>query len=354
MRCYSIAKPLLHLLPPERAHTLGLWALQNHVLPAAHLAPSTMLAANYFGLTFAHPLGLAAGFDKNAAATTPLLQQGFSFVEAGTVTPKPQEGNPKPRVFRLPEDAAIINRLGFNNDGLEPFVAAMQKRDKLAGIVGANIGKNKDSEDAAADYVIGLARVYDYADYITINISSPNTQGLRALQKREALEQLLASLNKKRAELNAQTNRYVPMLLKIAPDLDEPDLEDIVQAVLSHGFDAIIISNTTIKRPRTLKSAYHGQQGGLSGKPLFASSTEILSRMYRLTGGKIPLIGVGGISSADDAYVKIRSGASLLQLYSALVYQGFGLVRDIVEGLPVLLARDGFTHVSEAIGVDCR
>ena len=338
------------MLPPERAHEAGLWALKHKLLPSAHLNPSAMLANHLLGLSFPHPLGLAAGFDKNAAATEGLLAQGFAFVETGTVTPQPQSGNAKPRIFRLSQDEAIINRLGFNNDGLDVFVNALAARKHSAGIVGANIGKNKDSADAASDYVLGLTRVYAHADYITINISSPNTQGLRALQKREALGQLLSTLKHARATLQQQTNRYVPLLLKIAPDLDDPDLQDIVSAVLENQLDGIIVSNTTIKRPRTLKSSYHGEQGGLSGKPLFTPSTEMLARIYVLTQGKIPLIGVGGIASAEDAYLKICAGASLLQLYSALVYQGFGVVRDIVEGLPVLLARDGFSHIREAVG----
>ena len=220
------------------------------------------------------------------------------------------------------------------------------------GVVGANIGKNKTSEDAAGDYVKGLEAVYAHADYITINISSPNTQGLRALQKREQLTQLLTTLMAAKDRQRAASGKNVPLLLKIAPDLDDPDLQDVADVALETAIDGMIVSNTTIKRPRTLRSALHGEQGGLSGAPLFALSTEVLARMYKLTQGKLPLIGVGGVGSAADAYAKIRAGASLVQLYTALVYQGFGVVKDIVEGLPVLLARDGFSHISAAIGAD--
>ena len=349
MSSTNIFLPLIHLLPPERAHALGLWALKNSLLPPSHITPSPMLAQKLFGLEFSNPIGLAAGFDKNAEALAPLHRQGFGFVEAGTVTPLPQEGNPQPRLFRLKKDAAVINRLGFNNNGLAPFVAALSTRTG-GGVVGANIGKNKNAEDAVDDYVRGLEAVYAHADYITINISSPNTQGLRAMQKREQLTQLLTSLMEAKKRQRAACGKNVPLLLKIAPDLDEPDMEDVAEVALALAIDGMIISNTTIKRPRTLQSGLHGEQGGLSGAPLFALSTEVLARMYTLTQGKLPLIGVGGVSSAADAYTKIRAGASLVQLYTALVYQGFGMVRAIVEGLPTLLARDGFKHISEAVG----
>ncbi|MDX2072818.1 MAG: quinone-dependent dihydroorotate dehydrogenase [Alphaproteobacteria bacterium] len=343
--------PFVHLLPPEQAHALGLWALKRSLLPSAPITPNPFLEQKLFGLPFANPVGLAAGFDKNAEATGPLLRQGFGFVEAGTVTPLPQEGNPAPRMFRLKKDAAVINRLGFNNKGIDAFVHSLSAREK-GGIVGANIGKNKNAEDAIGDYVTCLNAVYAYADYIAINISSPNTQGLRTLQKREQLTQLLTTLMTARNRHIAAQGKKVPLLLKIAPDLSEPEMEDVADVALSLAVDGIIISNTTIKRPRTLQSSLHGEQGGLSGAPLFALSTEVLARMYVLTKGAIPLVGVGGISTAQDAYKKIRAGASLVQLYTALVYQGFGVVRDIVEGLPVLLAKDGFAHISDAVGVD--
>ena len=349
MRCYSLIRPFVHALPPERAHAIGVWLAKSGLLPPAQLVLDAMLSQDVFGLRFAHPVGLAAGFDKNAEAMSGLHRQGFSFVEAGTVTPLPQEGNPTPRMFRLAEDAAVINRLGFNNTGLDPFVARLSQR-KLTGIVGANIGKNKLADDAVADYVNGLERVYPHADYITINISSPNTQGLRALQKREQLTQLLAGLASAKSRMMVAHHKNVPLLLKIAPDLDDRDLNDVAQVALDLQLDGLIVSNTTIKRPRTLRSKLHGEQGGLSGAPLMALSTEVLARVYQLTEGRIPLIGVGGIASADDAYQKIRAGASLVQLYTVLVYQGFAVVREIVEGLPVLLKRDGFTSISQAVG----
>ena len=353
MSYYKLIRPLLHAMPPEQAHNLGLWALRNGLLPKRRLLVDPSLAVSQWGLSFAHPVGLAAGFDKNASAVGALFGQGFSFVEAGTVTPKPQSGNPTPRIFRLKEDAAVINRLGFNNDGLQSFLESSQQQART-GIFGANIGKNKDSEDAISDYLIALETVYPIADYITINISSPNTLGLRALQKREALKELLTALMDSRETLQAQHQCTVPLLLKIAPDLDEDDLQGVCETARALSIDGMIVSNTTIKRPRSLKSPYHGEQGGLSGAPLFALSTEILSRVYALTEGKIPLVGVGGISSAEDAYKKIRAGASLVQLYSAVVYQGFGVVRQIVSGLPALLKKDGFSHISEAVGADHR
>jgi dihydroorotate dehydrogenase len=353
MNVYCILKPFIHTLPPERAHALGLFALEHGLLPAAKFKPSPMLGQKILGHDFPHPVGLAAGFDKNATAITPLHRQGFSFVEAGTVTPLAQVGNPRPRMFRLKRDAAVINRLGFNNEGLDVFVRNFSRRE-ASGVVGANIGKNKNSDDATDDYVKGLRAVYPYADYVTINISSPNTQGLRALQKRESLTQLLTALMTAKSDLVQHSDRQVPLVLKIAPDLDAADLEDVARVALELKLDGIIVSNTTIKRPRTLESALHGEQGGLSGAPLFALSTEVLAHIYKLTGGAIPLIGVGGIGSAEDAYKKIRAGASLVQLYTALVYQGFSVVRRIAEGLPDLLLVDGFTHISQAIGADHR
>lgn len=353
MSSFFLIRPFIHALPPEHAHNLGLFALKHSLMPPSRITPDACLAQEVWGLNFSHPVGLAAGFDKNAEAIPALHRQGFSFVEAGTVTPLAQQGNPQPRMFRLKKDHAVINRLGFNNNGLEKFVSNLATRKKT-GIAGANIGKNKDTEEAAGDYLKGLTRVYPHADYVTINISSPNTQGLRALQKRESLMQLLSALVKEREALVALYQRRVPLFLKIAPDLDLPDLEDVAEVAIEMKIDALVISNTTIKRPRTLQSGLHGQQGGLSGAPLFPISTEMLARMYQLTGGRIPLVGVGGISSAEDAYKKIRAGATLVQLYTAIVYQGFGVVKDIVRGLPELLARDGFSHIKDAIGADHR
>ncbi len=347
---FPIVRPFLYALSPETAHNVALRALSCDLLPPQKLVVHPELSQNIFGLNFKNPIGLAAGFDKNAAAVNPLLRQGFAFVEAGTVTPLAQDGNPKPRMFRLSEDRAIINRLGFNNKGLEYYIKNFSKRDKSIGITGANIGKNKDSESASDDYVKGLNAVYPYADYITINISSPNTKGLRDLQQREALSQLLTEIMKARDQAKQQHNKNVPILLKIAPDIDETQRADIAENVIKHDVDGLIISNTTISRPTSLRSEYKNETGGLSGAPLLELSTPVISEIYKLTSGKIPIIGVGGVSSAEDAYAKIRAGASLVQIYSALIYQGFKLVRDINDNLPKLLARDGFSHISEAMG----
>lgn len=347
MDYYPLLRPLLFCLPPEVAHNLAICALRAGVVPRQASRTTPALAVQAFGLHFPSPVGMAAGFDKNAEVADALLAQGFGFVEVGTCTPKPQTGNAKPRMFRLQEDEAVINRLGFNNLGKYVFTTNL-RAPKRAGIVGANIGKNKDSEDAIADYVTMLEAVRDSADYITVNISSPNTVGLRALQERQALDALLSAL------LDARGTSRVPLLLKIAPDVAEAEQEAIAEVVLARGIDGLIVSNTTIARPDSLKSEQRTQTGGLSGKPLMARSTEVLANMYRLTGGKLPLIGVGGIASAEDAYAKIRAGATLVQLYSALVYQGFALVPRIHTGLADLLARDGFSHISEAVGIDVK
>ncbi len=347
---FSLARPLLHALPPETAHNIGLSALRCGLVPPQEFQSNKILTQNILGMEFKNPVGIAAGFDKNAVAINPLLMQGFGFVEAGTVTPLPQSGNPKPRIFRLPEDKAVINRLGFNNNGLDYFVQNFSKRDKMLGIAGANIGKNKDTENAAEDYVRGLKAVYPHADYITINISSPNTKGLRDLQHREALSELLSELSKAGSNTAQTHGKKIPLFLKIAPDIDKNECEDIAETILKHAIDGLIVSNTTISRPQSLINQNRSEAGGLSGAPLFPLSTTILAEMYKFTKGKIPIIGVGGISSAEDAYIKIRAGASLIQLYSALIYQGFGLVRSINEKLPILLSQDGFSHISEAIG----
>jgi len=351
---FSVIRPFLHAFPPETAHKASLMALTNGLLIKQKPDFAPILLQNICGLEFKTPVGMAAGFDKNAEAVNPLLMQGFSFVEAGTVTPLPQAGNDKPRIFRLTKDSAIINRLGFNNDGLDIFTKNFSKHNKKLGIAGANIGKNKDSHDASDDYVKGLTAVYPYADYITINISSPNTQGLRDLQKGEALTILLAEIAKARRQAAQNHNKNIPVFLKVAPDINGRECESIAEAVISNGIDGLIISNTTISRPQSLTDAQKNEIGGLSGPPLFAPSTKVLANMYKMTKGKIPLIGVGGIASPEDAYIKIRAGATLVQLYTALIYQGFGLVRSINRELPKLLARDGFKNISEAIGSDIR
>jgi len=337
--------PLLRLLPAERAHQVTVALLKAGLVPAAETVRDPILESSHWGLNFPNPLGLAAGFDKNGEVPDAMLRQGFGFVEIGSVTPRPQPGNPKPRLFRLSQDFAVINRMGFNNHGLG-YAAARLSARKRVGIVGANLGKNKDQTDAVADYVAGVERLGPLADYLVINISSPNTPGLRALQGKEPLKALIDGVAK---VLNDK-----PLLLKIAPDLTAEDRADIAEVALASPLSGLIVSNTTIERPETLQSANAKETGGLSGQPLFAPSTQLLSDMYRLTGGKLPLVGVGGIGSAEQAYAKIRAGASLLQLYSALVYKGPALVGEINRGLAKLLRRDGFSSLTEAIGTDAR
>jgi dihydroorotate dehydrogenase len=351
MDYYALLGPLVRLLPAEVAHETAIRALKAGVVPPARAKTRPALQSGCFGLSFPNPVGLAAGFDKNAEAVDALLAQGFGFVEAGTVTPLPQPGNPRPRMFRLNEDEAVINRLGFNNQGIHAFVGKLQKR-KNSGLVGANISKNKDSLDATYDYMASLEAVYNHADYITINVSSPNTVGLRDLQQKEALSALMLALTKKRDELAAKNGKRKPVLYKIAPDLTPQDKEDIVEVALAHHVDGLIVTNTTITRPTNLKSHHRGERGGLSGAPLFTLSTATLRDIYKLSQGKLPLIGVGGIASPEDAYAKIKAGASLVQLYTALVYQGFALVERINEGLVRLLEQDGFKSVGEAVGKD--
>lgn len=348
MNYYSLIGPLARMLPAETAHEMAVRALASGLWPGMEPVRSPALAQDVFGLSFPNPVGLAAGFDKNAEAIDGLLGQGFGFVEAGTVTPISQPGNPRPRLFRLAEDEAIINRLGFNNQGVHSFAHNLQRRRKT-GIVGANLGKNKDSLDFVHDYVTCLRAVYAHADYITINISSPNTVGLRDLQQKNALGELMRTMGTTRREMEASHGRK-PILYKIAPDLTMQDKEDIAGTALECAVDGLIVTNTTIERPASLKNTAKTERGGLSGKPLTALSLVTLRDIYRLTDGKLPLIGVGGISSADDAYARILAGASLIQLYTALVYQGFGLVRRINDGLAAMLARDGFATVRDAVG----
>ena len=344
---------LLHFLSPETAHDLAINMLSKGLIPSSRKFTSPVLANRNFGLEFNNPVGLAAGFDKNASAVNGLLSQGFGFVEAGTVTPLPQSGNPKPRLFRLTEDEAIINRFGFNSEGVHVFAENLKKRKK-SGIVGANIGKNKDSLDAIYDYSTTLSAIYDLVDYVTVNISSPNTIGLRSLQQKDALSALMLEIEKRRAELALASGKRKSILYKIAPDLDESEKNDIVEVALAHNIDGLIVTNTTITRPDSLRSQYYAEKGGLSGKPLFTLSTNTLRDIYKLSYGKIPLIGVGGIASAADAYTKIKAGASLVQLYSALIYQGFGLVYNINKGLAELLEKDGFKNIQQAVGSEAR
>ncbi len=311
----------------------------------------SILAIRRFGLDFSNPLGLAAGFDKNAEIPYAALRLGFGFVEFGTVTPLPQPGNPKPRVFRVPSHRAVINRLGFNNHGLDAAVARIEKLRAgpraPQGLIGGNIGRNKNAKDAVADYVLCAARLSPLVDYLVVNVSSPNTPGLRDLQGFTALTELLTAVQ-------AARTRPVPVLVKIAPDLDDHGLNQTIRAVSDTNIAGVIVSNTTIQRPSGLPDALARESGGLSGPPLFTLATDTLRRVYAMTGGAIPLIGVGGIGGADDAYVKIRAGASLVQLYTALVYEGPRLVGRIINGLAARLHADGFACLEDAVGADSR
>lgn len=348
---YDFAAPLLRKFEPEAAHAVTLYALKRGLVPQPRLNPDPILAQNLWGLHFPNPVGLAAGFDKNAEVVDAMLRLGFGFVEIGSVTPRPQSGNPRPRVFRLPDDEAIINRLGFNSDGFEAVAARLEPRER-EGVVGINLGKNRDTADAADDYAKGAGALAQYADYIVCNISSPNTPGLRALQGLAALGDLVTRVQLVLVALGLR--RQPPLLLKIAPDLTPEQLREISSLALDRGVAGLIVSNTTLARPPDLKSPHRSETGGLSGRPLFAASTEALRQVFRSTGGKLTLIGVGGISSGADAYAKIRAGASLVQLYTALVYRGPGLVVEICRDLAARLRGDGFGHLSEAIGADAR
>ena len=349
----SLALRVLQRLPPETAHGLALRALGQGWAGRRPQPPRPRLATRFLGFELPHPLGLAAGFDKNAEAVTGLFGLGFAFVEIGTVTPRPQAGNPKPRLFRLRPQQALINRMGFNNLGLEAVRARLAGLEPRPSPLGANIGANRDSADPVADYVTCLRGMYPLVDYIAVNVSSPNTPGLRDLQRRDRLEALLTALLEARAALPAG-GAAKPLLLKIAPDLTPEDEADIAEVALALGIDGLIVSNTTIARPDVVTGSHRDEAGGLSGTPLFLRATEQLARFYRMTGGRLPLIGVGGITTGADAYAKIRAGAAALQLYTALIYQGPGVVERVLGEVDRLLAEDGYDRLSEAIGADLR
>ena len=340
MALYPLLRPLVFGLDAERAHGLTLRALK--VLPAGKAAgPDPALAIKVAGLDFPNPVGLAAGFDKNAEVFAEVLRLGFGFAEVGTLTPLPQVGNPKPRLFRLVEDRAVINRMGFNNEGQQAALVRLQRRARN-GIVGVNIGANKDSANRIVDYSAGVAAMTGVADYLTVNISSPNTPGLRALQDKAALDELLAAVAEARGA-------GPPIFLKVAPDLEPAEIDDIVAVATRRKIDALIVSNTTISRPH-LRSEFRGEGGGLSGAPLKALALQRLKDFRAASGPSMPLIAAGGIENGVDAYDRIRAGASLVQVYSALVYQGPGLARSIASELKRLLRRDGFARLADAVG----
>jgi len=348
---HELGTVLLRKLPAENAHKLTIKALGGGLGPKFRASISSNLAINVGGLNLPNPIGLAAGFDKDCEVSTPMLAAGFGFVECGTVTPLPQHGNSKPRLFRLVEDKAVINRMGFNNAGLNKFKNNLEKRKLKNGLVGANLGANKDSKNRVEDYAIGLKSLWGLSDYFTINISSPNTPGLRDLQNENAMEELLGRVSEMRAQLTGDRPSY-PIFLKVAPDLGLGEIERIVEQSRSYGINAIIVSNTTVARPSSLKSKYKIEKGGLSGQPLFDLSTETLRQFYAAAKGKIDLIGVGGVSNGLQAYEKIRAGASAVQIYSALVYEGPGLVNAINTDLLLRLKADGFKSIAEAVGKD--
>ncbi|MEM9206110.1 MAG: quinone-dependent dihydroorotate dehydrogenase [Pseudomonadota bacterium] len=341
----AMARPLLLSLDPEQAHDAAIKALRMGLYPRSSRAHDPALNVEQFGLTFPNPVGMAAGFDKNGEVPVQLLDAGFGFTEVGSVTPRPQPGNPKPRVFRVPNQAGVINRLGFNNDGHDVVDERLHAlRRPRVGVLGVNIGANKDSPDRVEDYRLGVERFKALADYITVNVSSPNTPGLRGLQDGEDLDRLLGGV------IDARGESGPPILLKVAPDLDAEQIDAIADAVTRFEVDGLIVSNTTLDRATITGEPHAGEAGGLSGKPLFHRSTVILARFYRATRGKVPLVGVGGVTTPADAVEKLRAGASLVQLYTGLIYGGFELLDDILVGLTNAVKREGVANVSALSG----
>lgn len=354
---FRLARPLLHSLNPEVAHGATIWALKRGLAGARPAPDDPILATRVWNIGFANPLGLAAGFDKDAEVVNEMLALGFGFVEAGTVTPLPQSGNPKPRLFRLDEDGAVINRFGFNSQGLDAFVAKLKTRRAsgvASGIVGANVGKNRDVTDAAGDYAKGIAAVCGLADYLVCNLSSPNTPGLRNLQARGEMQELIARVLAARERGCQGLDRVPPLLVKVGPDLDDAQVGDIAEVALAARIDGLIVGNTTLDRPQALKSRHAHEGGGLSGLPLLPKANACLAAMYKALGGQLPIIGCGGVASGAHAYAKIRAGASLVQLYSALVYHGPELITRIKSELAERLRADGLQSVADAVGADAQ
>lgn len=347
-RLVSLAQPLLSAFDPERAHNLAIAALRSGLLPRVSVPDDPRLAVRLWDLEFPNPFGMAAGFDKNADVPDALLGLGFGFVEIGTVAPHPQPGNPKPRVFRLPADRAAINRYGFNTEGHAAVLARLAAR-RGGGIVGVNIGANKMTADKAADYVAGVRTFAAHASYLAVNISSPNTPGLRDLHHDDALEELLKRVSDERNRQAETIGRHVPLVLKIAPDLEDTDLDGIAATAIRHDIDGLIISNTTLSRTG-LVDRRAGEAGGMSGRPLFRRSTIVLARMRQRVGPDLPIIGVGGVESGATAYEKIRAGATLVQIYTGMIYEGAGLIGAIKRDLVNFLQRDGYSGIAEAVG----
>lgn len=354
MRLYDFARPFLFKLDAETAHRATLKALKMGLVPPVPAVDHPSLKVALWNRIFPNPIGLAAGFDKNAEVIGPMFNLGFGFVEVGTVTPKPQIGNPRPRVFRDPAFNAVINRMGFPNEGMAVFKdnlsAFLSTKPRPTGVIGVNIGMNKDQTVPAKDYTMLVRMLGPMADYLTINISSPNTPGLRDLQQREALTELITAVQEERSKSCGQ--HPPPLLVKLAPDLSEPQLAEIALALVDLKIDGVILTNTTLSRSADLPASFATQKGGLSGAPLTEKSTDTIRNFYRLTKGSIPIIGAGGVMSGLDAYAKIRAGASLVQVYSGMVFHGPALVRQINSELMALLRRDGFRTVLDAVGAD--
>ena len=344
---FSVLRPFLFNLDPEVAHDLAIKSLKLNPLPRKmfEVEDEQMLKIELFGKNFPNPIGLAAGFDKSAEAYNSLLRLGFGFVEVGTVTPLKQFGNPKPRIFRLEDDHALINRLGFNNDGIE-IIKNRIKSDRRTGILGVNIGPNKETKDQKNDFCLGLKSFFDIADYITVNISSPNTEGLRDFHDEEKLKDLLASLNK----IKKDNKTDIPLLLKVSPDIEENDIPEIVDVAVKNNISAIVLTNTTSSNRDNLKSEAKKEEGGLSGEPLKQISTNMIKKFYKQLHGKIPIIGVGGVNSGKSAYEKIIAGATLLQLYTGFVYRGPLAAKDIKKELIQILKAEGIKNIKEAVG----
>lgn len=353
---YKFVKPAIFKIEPEKAHSMTIKALKSGLIKSCNRVHSPRLEQTLFGLTFPNAVGLSAGFDKNAEVINPALNLGFGFTEVGTVTPKPQAGNPRPRIFRDPENHAVINRMGFPNGGLREFKTnlerALNESSRPEGVVGINIGMNKNQKDPASDYCTLIEALAPHADYLTVNISSPNTPGLRDLQRRENLLELLEKMQETRAK--TCPSNAPALLVKLAPDLTEAEQEELADTLMQAKVDGVILTNTTLDRPEFLPDQFRSQSGGLSGAPLRIKSTDIIHNFYRLTKGTLPIIGVGGISSAEHAYEKIRAGASLVQLYTGMIYEGPDIASNINHGLISLLDKDGFGDITEAIGADHR
>ena len=344
---FSVLRPFLFNLDPEVAHDLAIKSLKLNPLPSKmfEVEDEQMLNIQILGQNFPNPIGLAAGFDKSAEVYNSIIKLGFGFVEVGTVTPLKQFGNPKPRIFRLENDGALINRLGFNNDGMELIKSRIKSKEKK-GILGINIGPNKDTKNQKNDFCLGLKNFFDIADYITVNISSPNTKGLRDFHDQEKLKELLVALNK----IKKDNKSNIPLLLKVSPDIDENDIPEIIDVVMNNNISAIVLTNTTIGNRENLKDNAKNEQGGLSGEPLQKLSTNMIKKFYKLLNGKIPIIGVGGVNSGKSAYEKIIAGASLLQLYTGFVYRGPSTAKDIKKELIQILRSEGIKNIKDVIG----